>query len=394
MTKFLLITTFLITLLACRKDGYNEITSTDNSKPGPVSNIRVNNFEGGAYITYTLPDSKNILYVQANYKINDKTSRQTKSSYYSDSVTVSGFADSKDYTVVLYTVSRAEVRSDSVVVTVHPKTPPYKQIFASLSAQPAFGGVNIKALDTTNAAIGIVTLLPDPTTNRYSIQDQHYTGDRNIDYSLRGYDTIPKKFGFYVTDQFGNTSDTLFQTISPIFEIGMPKSLFQPYVLNTDVPNYQNGLFNLTNLWDNNLGEFCYATQQPILATSSKPNIWPAWMTFDMGLAARLSRYVLWFRVGGNNEFVWSSGAPQTWIMWGRSDAPQDELMPTDTTQLPALGSKTPNGWTNMGVFNAPPRPAHNPLSPAAFPRGPSPCLRLRSARAFTPRSPPRSRSP
>ncbi|MBS1660300.1 MAG: DUF4959 domain-containing protein [Bacteroidetes bacterium] len=350
---------------ACKKSDYNEITSTDKTKPGVVTNIKVVNFNGGAYLTYNLPDSKNILYVQANYKINDKTSRQTKSSYYSDSITVSGFADSKDYQVVLYTVSRAEVKSDSVVVTVHPKTPPYKLVYASLLLQSDFGGVNIKATDTTGTAVGIITLLPDPVNNKYVIQDQHYTADPAISYSLRGYDTIPKKFGLYVTDQWGNVSDTLYQTVSPIFETQLGKSAFQPYVLATDVPNYQNGLFNLTNLWDNNLGEFCYNTQQPILPTAAKPNIWPAWMTFDMGQTAKLSRYVVWDRVGGSNEFVWNSGAPQTWIMWGRADVPQDELMPTDTTQLPALGAKTPNGWVNLGVFNAPPKPAHNPLTNA-----------------------------
>jgi hypothetical protein len=80
---------------SCKKtDGYNTIVSTDKTRPGPVSNVKVVNFSGGATITYALPDSKNILYVQATYKINDKASRQTKSSYYSDSITVSGFAKS------------------------------------------------------------------------------------------------------------------------------------------------------------------------------------------------------------------------------------------------------------------------------------------------------------
>ena len=358
------LTMVCLVIASCKKaSDYNAITSTDKTKPGVISNIKVANFNGGAYITYTLPDSKNILYVQANYQINSKTSRQTKSSYYSDSITVSGFADTIDYKVVLWTVSRAEVKSDSVVVTVHPKTPPYKLVYAALALQADFGGINIKTTDTTNTPVGIITLLPDLLTSKYQIQDQHYTGDGSIDYSLRGYDTIPKKFGLYVTDQWGNVSDTLFQTIKPLFETILDKSRFQAYVLPTDVGNYQNGLFNLSNLWDNNYGEFCYNTQQPILPTGAKPNIWPAWATFDMGQTAKLSRYVIWDRVGDGNIFVWNSGAPQTWVMWGRADVPQDELMPSDTAHLPAVGSATPNGWVNLGVFNAPPKPAHNPLT-------------------------------
>ena len=44
----------LLTQPGCRKtDGYNSIVSTDMTKPGPVSNIKVVNFNGGAYITYS-----------------------------------------------------------------------------------------------------------------------------------------------------------------------------------------------------------------------------------------------------------------------------------------------------------------------------------------------------
>lgn len=351
---------------SCKKsDGYNSIVSKDLTKPGTVSNIKVANFNGGAYITYSLPESKNILYVQATYKINDSTTQQSKSSYYSDSIKVEGFSQSKDYDVVLRTVSRANVPSDSVVIKVHPDTPPYLLTYKTIAFKPDFGGVNIKATNNTESNIGIVTLLPSAITNRNEIIDQKYTNTETIDYSLRGYDTLPKKFGVYVTDKWGNRSDTLSVTIHPIFETIMNKTFFSAYVLPTDVPNYQNGLFNLSNLWDNNFGEFTYNTQQPILATDAKPFIWPAWATFDMGQTAKLSRYVVWDRIGDNNEFVWTSGAPETWVMWGRADTPQDELMPADTTELPPVGEMTPGGWINLGIFHAPPRPAHNPLTNA-----------------------------
>ncbi|PUZ29997.1 protein of unknown function [Chitinophaga costaii] len=358
---------FLIAALAytsCKKiDGYNSVVSNDKTKPGVVTAVKVVNFNGGAYITYTLPNSANILYVQANYAISDKATRQTKSSYYSDSITVSGFAASKDYKVVLYTVSRANIKSDSVVVVVHPATPPYQLVYASLVAQNAFGGVNIHALNKTQDPIGIVSLLPDSNSTRLKIQDQHYTTTDAINYTLRGYDTLPKPFAFYVTDQWGNVSDTMYTTVHPIFETLMNKQLFQPYVLPTDVPNYQNGYYNLSNMWNNTSSEPGYNTEQPILASPTKPFIWPAWATFDMGQSARLSRYMCWFRTGGSNEFVWNSGAPETWVLWGREDTPQDEVMPADSTQLPAVGAKTPGGWINMGKFNAPPKPAHNPLT-------------------------------
>jgi len=62
---------------SCQKgEDYNEIVAKDGSKPDVVSNIKVTNYNGGAYITYSLPASGNVLYVQADYKINDQKSRQ------------------------------------------------------------------------------------------------------------------------------------------------------------------------------------------------------------------------------------------------------------------------------------------------------------------------------
>ncbi len=342
--------------LACKKtEGYNTVISTDKSKPGPVTGIKVSNFNGGAYITYSLPDSKNILYVQAQYMINDQVSRQTKSSYYSDSITVSGFAKSKDYRVVLYTVSRANVKSDSVVVTVHPDTPPYLQAFPTIAMYNDFGGVNIRVVNQSKADIGIVTIAPDNVTGKWEIINQNYNNLDSVSYSLRGYDTIPKKFGVYITDQWGNVSDTLFATIHPIFETEINKSLFSPYVLPSDVAEYRSD-FGLRNLWDNNLGENTYNTQQPIT-----PLVWPAWMTFDMGQTVKLSRYLLYGRGGDDGRFLWSEGTPQVWVIWGRADLPVDEKMPSDSTSLPPVGGSTPKGWINLGMFQAPPKPSGLP---------------------------------
>src|ERR1700730_8419545 len=97
---------------SCKKgDSYNDIVSKDGTKPGVVTNIKVTNFNGGAYITYDPPKRGNVLYVLADYKINDLKSRQTKSSYYTDTIKVEGFEKAQDYKVELRTVSRANVMS-------------------------------------------------------------------------------------------------------------------------------------------------------------------------------------------------------------------------------------------------------------------------------------------
>ena len=346
---------FLLSLQpGCKKtDGYNAITSTDMTKPAVVTNIKVTNFSGGAYITYDLPASKNILYVQAQYMINTKLSRQTKSSYYSDSITVSGFAKSQDYKVTLWTVSRANVKSDSLVVTVHPDTPAYLKVLPTVIMQKDFGGINITALNVTKAPVGVITISPD-AKNKMQIIDQHYTDVDSISYSLRGFDTVSRQFGVYITDQWGNISDTVYSNIVPLFEAQMDKSAFQPYVLPTDVATGFGWV--IQNLWDNNTGSPGYHTAQPI-----QPLVWPAVITWDMGQTAKLSRYTIWDRgIDGSGTWVWQAGAPLTWVLWGRADAPSDETMP-DVDNLPPVGGTTPGGWINLGFFTLPPKPSGLP---------------------------------
>ena len=347
----------LVLLLAqpgCKKtDGYNSIASTDKTKPAPVTNVKVSNFAGGAYITYTLPDSKNILYVQAQYSINDKISRQTKSSYYSDSLTVSGFAKSQDYKVVLYTVSRADVRSDSQVVIVHPDTPAYLKAMPTVTLEKDFGGIHVTAVNTFKAPIGVITITPD-AKNKLQIVSQNYSQDDTISFSLRGYDTIPREFGVYITDDWGNVTDTLFSTITPIYEAQMDKSKFQAYSLPSDAVSDFGWV--LPDLWDGNTGSPGFHTQQPI-----HPLVWPATITFDMGEVAKLSRYTIWDRgIDGSGNWLWQAGAPQVWVMWGRTSTPVDETMP-DLGSIPPVGTTTPNGWINLGLFTLPPKPSGLP---------------------------------
>ena len=52
----------LIGLGACRKsDGDRTPFDNDTTRPDVVTNVKVINFNGGAYITYTLPATQNVL---------------------------------------------------------------------------------------------------------------------------------------------------------------------------------------------------------------------------------------------------------------------------------------------------------------------------------------------
>src|SRR5690606_35830153 len=80
---------------------FRQPAGSDKTPPGVVTNVHVENLAGKAKITYTLPDSKNLLYVKAEYTLASGEVAVAKSSFYKDTIMVEGFADTNDHEVAL-----------------------------------------------------------------------------------------------------------------------------------------------------------------------------------------------------------------------------------------------------------------------------------------------------
>jgi len=329
---------------SCKKNnGYNEPVSNDKTKPGVVTNIKVKNLNGAAYITYTLPNSDNLLYVQAQYNINGKTVRQTKSSYYTDTIKVDGFAQSKDYQVTLWSVSRANVQSDPVIVTVHPDTPFYQLIKPTVQLSADFGGINIKALNPGKKDIGIILIAFSTSTQALEVADQHYTNVDTVNYTVRGYPATPQKFGVYITDQFGNISDTTLVTITPLFETLLDKTKFSNYKLPSDSPTAYG--WEVPFLWDNKTDGYSNGWHT---APGAPP---PIQCTFSLGVSAQLSRFIMWERP---DQYAYAHGNPRDFSIWGSNKAaPVDAILPQSATAGTVVGD-----WVNLGNYHYPDPPS------------------------------------
>ncbi len=335
----------LIAHSSCKKnEGYNtKPVSTDATKPGIVTNIKVTNFNGGAYITYTLPNSSNILYVQGQYRINDVTTRQTKASYYTDTIMVDGFAQSKDYEVTLNVVSRANIMSDPVTVKVHPDIPFYRLVKPTVQVVRDFGGVTITGLNPKKKEIGVILLALDSTTNALEVQDQHYTNSDTLNYSVRGYKANPRKFGYYVTDKFGNRSDTTLVTITPLFEALLDKTKFSSFRTNSDSPIAYG--WDVPYLWDGKNDGYSNGWH-------TAPGVpGPMQVTFGLGVSAQLSRFILWERP---LEYTYAHGNPRDFSIWGSNAAnPQDAKIPESAAVGTVVGD-----WINLGNYHFPNPPS------------------------------------
>ncbi|RFZ95807.1 DUF4959 domain-containing protein [Mucilaginibacter conchicola] len=344
-----IITSLLLMLAAssCKKSESNiSVVSDDKTKPGVVTDVKVINQNGSAKITYKLPNSQNLLYVLASYKINGSRVRETKASYYTDTILTDGYAREQEYEVTLYAVSRAEVKSDPVTVKVHPLTPNYQRVNSNIDITPDFGGANFFTLNPDKAAIAVHVIAYDETAKKYVDEKPTYISTDTVNVSVRGYDAVPRKFGVYTTDRFGNVSDTLFKTLTPYFETLLDKSKFREYIKPTDSPIGYGWVFK--NFFDGNTGE-------PGWHTDPAPRMQG---TFSLGVSAKLSRFILWERVNGG---VYAYQNIKRMTLWGTDkDLPADVELPKNSAPGTVVGD-----WINMGNFTFPNPPSGLPPNQA-----------------------------
>jgi hypothetical protein len=343
---FMLASVLLIVLASpsCKKAESNiQVVSTDMTKPGPVTNVKVENLNGAARLTYTLPNEKNLLYVLARYNINDTRTRETKASYYTDTIIVDGFSRAKEYTVTLYAVSRANVMSDPVTVTVNPATPNYLYINSNLTITPDFGGANFFGFNPNKVPVAVHVITYNAATSKYDEQEPTYLTGDTINVSALGFPAAPQKFGVFVTDRFGNISDTVFKTLTPLFEVALDKKKFSTFHLPTDSPIGYGWEFRY--FFDDNLGDPGWHTLSNPLKIG----------TIALGVTAKISRVRLYNRLSD----IYGYQNTRQFTIWGSlKDNPADySAWPATTTPVgTVLGD-----WVNMGNFVYPNPPSGLP---------------------------------
>jgi len=339
---------FIVLLTSCKKgESSVEVVSNDKTKPGVVTNVKVENLNGSARITYTLPSSQNLLYVLATYNINDKIVRQTKSSYYTDTIMVDGFAKAKEYTVTLNAVSRANIMSDAITVKVNPKIPNYLLINDNLAITPDFGGANFYGFNPNKTPVAIHILSYNDATKGYDEQDPQYLSNDTVNISVRGFSVKNTRFAVFTTDRFGNVSDTVTKELTPLFETQLDKTKFFTYHLGTDSPIGYGWEFKY--FFDGSLGDPGWHTLSAPLKIGS----------FGIGQLSKISRVVLYNRLPD----IWGYQNSRQFTIWGSTkDNPAD--YPSWPATVTAVGTVL-GDWINLGNFVVPLPPSGAPPNQA-----------------------------
>ncbi|SDD05201.1 DUF5000 domain-containing lipoprotein [Niabella drilacis] len=221
-TRWLAAAALLLVIAGCKRDVINRPLDGSAEKPATVTVSSVTNANGQATITYSFPagnqQSAGIQYVVAEYEPVAGRPREVKASRYGNTLVVDGFNDTLAHVIKLYAVSPAEVKSDPVSVTVNPAPSPLQLAYRSLKSVATFGGINAQCQNALRANLAIVLLADTANNGKWTIVNTAYANDSLINSNFRGMDTIRRKFGLYIRDQYQNYSDTLVATIKPLFE--------------------------------------------------------------------------------------------------------------------------------------------------------------------------------
>lgn len=327
--KILIYTLISLAIISCKEDARQPLYE-GQTPPPPVSSTRVESIPGGVKITYDMPDDPGLLYVKAIYDLKG-VKMEAKSSYYKNFIVVEGFGDTGEKEVSLYAVSRSEKMSTPVTLKVTPLPAPVYDVFNSLVVNTSFGGFTI-AFDNpaalgggvnSNITMGVVKW--DATLKEWVRFDSFYSGLAKGIFAVRRQAPVETKFGVFLKDRWGNYTDTLEKTLTPWPEVELdPKKIKDarknPVPQRAPFPELtgivkdaeHEGSNTWDRMFDGDLTNFFHTKQRFDM---------PIWMPVDLGVTAKLSRYVLWQRTGGGGSgWPFTHGNPHEWEIWGTTN--------------------------------------------------------------------------
>lgn len=252
-----------------------------------------------------------MLYVKAVYDIRPGKTLTSEVSFYSDTLVIDGFGDTRDHEVNIYSVGKNGKESAPISLKVTPLEPPVKAVFKSVSLGATFGGVLAIFKENTFRSALALTIIEDTTgMGTWNTLMTYYTYSEEGNFSYRGLNTVKRRFGIYVRDHWNNVSDTLMVDVLPIFEEEIPKNKWKLVKLPSDTWESAIPATAIEYAWDNK-------EHTPISAARFYKSVYidkfPVWFTIDLGEKVKLSRIRLFQRGGAYYLAEWT----KEFEIWG-----------------------------------------------------------------------------
>lgn len=319
--------------------------SGDAIPPGPVSEAVVSNLPGGAKIEYKVPADEDALLVEASYKLGNGEVVTTKSSIFKNFVIVEGLRKVESQDVTLVAVDRSNNRSAPVVVSISPETAPVDKLFTTFQIVADFGGVRVSYNNEDNIKVELLLYVADENGKLIYSQSAFISDDLRSHHTFRGFTPELANFGIAALDRWDNATEIFEASVLPLEEILLDIDNYNDIFLTGD----ENDAFGWAkpNMWNGSIGGAGFHTAQGNPGSVVPPYTEGHHMfTVDLGVTARLSRFIFWQRQGG---WIFTHGNPRHFEVWG-------------TDVLPADNGASLDGWTRLIENGEVLKPSGGPL--------------------------------
>lgn len=307
---FLMISAIII---SCSEDQVGQ-TPTNKIPPSPLKNVKITPTNGGAYITYTLPNEEDISYVKCSFEYNGKK-RVARSSIYQNWLIVDGIGAVVPIELTLVLVNNSEVESTPYIEKFTPLDPPMDAILKSFTVEPTFGGIKVRWENPSREMAGI-SFLAENDNGVLELQDLLYTMMPEGEKSIRGFNTDKRRFALSIVDKFENLSDTVFFEEIPLYEAKLDKKLFGTVYLFGEDTQIRGDNRELFRIWDDISDD-----DNAIWHSSDDFVFLPQRFTIDLGQESQLTRFVIWGRGG---DYHYSQHNPRIFDVWGTDELKWD----------------------------------------------------------------------
>jgi len=371
--QLLLLATISSLLMVACTDSYMGIEQikTSSEKPDKISVREVIPKSGALEIHFTLPKGNpNIVQVVATYTNKRGKEMEFKVSRYSSSILVEGFIGTEEMTVELVCIDSSGNESDVTVVKAAPLISPVEIALQTMKVEPAFGGIKVE-WQNAHANPFVIHVLAEDTLQKgvgslvEDLSKAIYSSDSLKTFAyVRQYPSKEQKFGFIVSDKWGNRTDTLINKLTPykeeLIDYSRVKAItfFNPtfyggsrdydtYAINpaTGIQNDGNchGTGNAPQTMFNGVITgtlfYCYKFVHNLKDPDPANRIFEqnVYATFDLNMEVRLSRVKIYPRP--TITYTYNRSSVKRFRIWGTNDDNSERW------------SKFPGNWTLIGEY-------------------------------------------
>ncbi|MDR1666794.1 MAG: DUF4959 domain-containing protein [Bacteroidales bacterium] len=311
---------YLVILLTCMAVSCKEKTVGDTEPPAKIEHYTVTEINGGAVITYAIPDDHDIKYVMAEYERNGETFREL-TSVYRNSIRVEGFNTMEPVKVKLFTVNYGEILSEPTEVEFTPLESPISLSFQSLQLAAAFSGLSVSWENQAKIELGVRLMYID-SIGMLKNHDMFFSSNPVAQHTFKKFKNVETTFAVSLEDKWGNITDTVYYTTTPFYEDEAKKPFPRVTLPYDNVSNY-SAAFAYASLFDG-----IVAGQNSWLTASGSAG---CSFTFDLKEVYKLSQMILWPRMRDNIPAdVYTQVNVLVFEMWGTKYIDPALLPPAD----------------------------------------------------------------